>query len=506
MSRHGRVSLVGSGPGDPGLLTLRAVDALRSAAVLLYDALVAEPILAFVPEDCERIYVGKRGGAHAMAQSEIESLMIAKAREGKRVVRLKGGDPFVFGRGGEEAQRLHAAGIAFDVVPGISSAIAAPAYAGIPVTHRDANTAFTVATGHEDPTKGSSTIDWQRLADPHRTLVLLMSIGNLGEIAARLCEAGLAGATPVAVVQDGTRPSQRTVVGTLASIADDVARAGVRAPAVVVVGEVVALRQELRWFDALPLFGKRVLVTRPQHQADDFADALLVNGAQPICRPTIAIAPPHDVESSRRAIQRLSEYAWVVFSSRNGVDAMFAQLDELKRDARAFGACKAAAIGPATAQALHCHGVRADLVPASYVSEELAQALIAVTQPGERILIYRAQEARDALPRLLNEHGREVEVVAGYSSVVRRHEDFVQRTADADILTFTSAGTVAGFVANFADASSAAAAAQGKVVACIGPITAAAARDAGLPVTVVAADYTVPGLLAALQGACSSPA
>ena len=257
-----KVFLVGAGPGDPGLLTIRAAEVLKTADVLLYDALAADAIVALAPESCERIYAGKRGGDRAMPQNEIEALTIRKAREGKRVVRLKGGDPFLFGRGGEEAQALHAAGIEFEIVPGISSALAAPAYAGIPVTHRDHNTVLTIVSGHEDPTKERSAIDWSRLADPHQTLVFLMAMGNLRDIAAQLIAHGLPATQPAAVIQDGTRPSQRTATGTLASIADDAKHAGLQAPAVVVVGSVVGLRPEVSWFEKFPLFGKRVLVTR----------------------------------------------------------------------------------------------------------------------------------------------------------------------------------------------------------------------------------------------------
>src|SRR5579871_2392662 len=288
-SRAGKVYLVGAGPGDPGLLTLRAAEVLRTADVLLYDALASDAVVAFAPPDCERIFVGKRGGEHAIAQIEIEALLIAKARERGRVVRLKGGDPFVFGRGGEEAQALRNAGIAFEIVPGISSALAVPAYAGIPVTHRDHAASFTVFTGREDPAKPASTLDWAKLADPHRTLVALMATANLREIARRLIDGGLRPETPVAVIQDGTRPSQRTACGTLETIADDVARAKIGSPAIVIVGGVVRLRDRLRWFDTGPLFGKRVAITRAGAQSESFARALLQRGAVPIVAPAIAI-------------------------------------------------------------------------------------------------------------------------------------------------------------------------------------------------------------------------
>lgn len=498
-NKIGRVVLVGAGPGDPGLLTLRAAAALRSADVLLYDALASDPIVALAPPSCERIFVGKRGGNHAMPQDEIETLMVAKAREGHTVVRLKGGDPFVFGRGGEEAQRLHAAGIPFEIVPGISSSVAAPAYAGIPVTHRDFNTAFTVLTGHEDPTKPASTIDWAKLADPHRTLVLLMAMGNLRGITAKLVQHGLAESTPVAVIQDGTRPTQRTITGTLATIADDAEREGLGAPAIVVVGDVVSVRDELRWFDRSPLFGKRVLLTRPAHQAEAFAQALYARGMEPVLGSTIAIVAPDDAHAAHRAIDDLHSYAWVVFTSQNGVDAFFDRLSSLDEDARYIGRTKVAAIGAKTADRLATYGIRPNLVPAAFISEEIGRALIEQSKPGDRILVYRAQEARDVLPQMLQDAGRDVTVVAAYKTIFDVDPHFAEKVASSDVLTFTSASTVRGFAELLGGNAAAVEASRGKIVACIGPITADAAEEIGLRPNVVADVYTTDGLLDALE-------
>ena len=495
----GTVFLVGAGPGDPGLLTLRAADVLRHADVLLYDALASDPIVGMAPAACERIFVGKRGGDHAMPQQEIEALAIAKAREGKRVVRLKGGDPFVFGRGAEEAQSLRAAGIPFEVVPGITSAIAAPAYAGIPVTHRSHNPAFTVATGHEDPTKPASTIDWGRLADPHRTLVLLMAIGNLREIAAQLIAHGLVPETPVAVIQDGTRPTQRTATGTLATIADAVAAAGIGAPAIAIVGDVVRLREEIAWFDRGALFGKRVLLTRPARQAEGLASALYARGAEPMLAPTIAIEPPDDPHGGHRAIDDLAKYAWIVFSSQNAVDAFFDRLNSLDADARYIGRAKVAAIGTRTAQRLRENGVRADLIPAEFVSEEIAPALIAAAKTGDRVLVYRAQDARDVLPQMLEDAGLRVTIADAYKTRFAHEPEFPQKVARADVLTFTSASTVQGFVEALGGDAAAVEAARGKAIACIGPVTAEAARECGLQVDIVADVFTTSGLLDALE-------
>ncbi|MBV8489563.1 MAG: uroporphyrinogen-III C-methyltransferase [Candidatus Eremiobacteraeota bacterium] len=499
----GRVSLVGAGPGDPGLLTLRGADALRDADVLLYDALAADAVVALAPARCERIFVGKRGGNHAMPQSQIETLMVERARDGKRVVRLKGGDPFVFGRGGEEAQALHAAGIRFDVVPGITSAIAAPAYAGIPLTHRNHNPAFTVVTGHEDSDKSLSTIDWDKLADRNRTLVLLMAMGNLREIATRLIERGLAGSTPAAVVENGTRPNQRTVVGTLETIADDARRAGLGAPAVAVIGEVVGLRDDIAWFDRDALFGRRVLVTRPAHQAGEFARALLARGAEPILAPTIAIEPPDEPQRAHRAIDELGEYAWVVFSSQNGVDAFFDRLDALDADTRYLGNTKVASVGSKTAARLRWRGVRADLVPDVFDSESIARLLVESVKPGERVLVFRAQEARDVLPRTLETAGIRTDVVAAYKTVFPEDRAFAQKVARADIVTFTSASTVSGFATLLGGDAYAIEALQGKAVACIGPIAEEAARAIGMHVDVVADVFTTEGLIDALEAHCT---
>ena len=495
----GFVSLIGAGPGDPGLLTLHAARALREAEVLLYDALASDAVVALASPSCERTFVGKRGGNHAMPQERIEELMIARAREGKRVVRLKGGDPLVFGRGGEEAQRLHAAGIPFEIVPGISSAIAAPAYAGIPVTHRDCNVAFTVATGHEDPTKAENTLDWSKLADPHRTLVLLMAMGNLAEIATRLCEHGLAAETPAAVIENGTRPSQRTVTGTLATIAEAAKNAGLAAPAIFIVGEVVRLRDELRWFDRSPLFGKRLLLTRPAEQSEEFAARALARGIEPILAPTIEIEAPEDPTPANDAIERLDGYAWVLFTSRNGVDACFARLHALGRDARAFGHARVAAIGAKTAERLAEYGVRADLVPSTYVAEELAAELLHRAGAASRMLLYRAQDARDVLPSVLAAEGMQVDDVAAYRTRFAHDPHFAEKAARAELIAFTSASTVRGYIDQFSDAAAALESARGKIVGAIGPIAAEAARSLGFHVDLVADVATTDALLDAFE-------
>ena len=491
----GKVWLVGAGPGDPGLLTLKGARALARCDTLVYDYLASPAIVSLAPPDCEKIYVGKKAGAHTFSQDEITALLVRLGREGKRVVRLKGGDVFVFARGGEEAEALAAAGVPFEIVPGITSAIAAPAYAGIPVTHREHNTAFTVATGHEDPTKGYTSLDFGKLANRKATTIFLMAMGNLAGIVAELRAHGLDGDTPVAIVHEGTKPSQRVLTATLDTIVDEVARTEIGAPAIVVIGDVVREREHIRWFDTQPLFGKRVLVTRPAHQADDFSQRLWEMGAEPILAPTIAIGPPDDPTAAREAIARVRDYAWIVFTSRNGVDACFDALGERGRDARAFGDTKLAAIGPKTAEALAARGLRADLIPPTYVNEAVATELLARTAPGDRVLLYRAQQARDVLPDTLREHDRTVDDVAAYRTRFVDDPDLAEKTARADIITFTSSSTVLGFIRNVRGAATAL---REKTVAAIGPITAQTAHDAGIRVDLVAQEFTVDGLLDAL--------
>ena len=499
------VSIVGAGPGDSGLLTVRALEALRRADVLLYDALVPSAIVALAPSRCDRIFVGKRRGDHAMEQRSIEELMIEHARAGRRVVRLKGGDPFVFGRGGEEAQALARAGVPFEIVPGITSAIAAPAYAGIPLTHRAYNAAFTVATGHEDPEKNDSPVHWDRLADPHQTLVLLMAAQNLEQIAAKLVEGGMPPSHPAAVIADGTLPTQRTVTGTLATIATQAREAGIGAPAVAVFGEVVALRDDIRWFDRGPLFGKRVLVTRPADQSGEFAQRLREAGAEPVLAPAIALERPEDPSQIERGVNAALSSDWVVFTSANGVSVFFVELQRQGRDARALATARVAAIGPITAAALRANGIVADLVPQRYFGEALGDELAASVEAGSSIVLFRAQEAGAVLPDRLRDRYR-LHEFAAYKTVFVDDPAFLQKAASCDAVTFTSPSTVAGFVHLSGGAQAAVSLANAKVVACIGPVTAQAARALGVRIDVVADRYTSEDLLCALESAFSSPA
>ena len=482
------VFLVGAGPGDPGLLTVRADEVLRRADVVVYDRLSVEALLDLAPAHAERISVGKAPGRVTMDQADINALLVERGRTGATVVRLKGGDPFVFARGGEEAAALAEAGVPFEVVPGITSAIAVPAYAGIPVTLRHSSTSFTVVTGHEDPAAGDAgSVDWSAVARVGGTIVILMGVARIAAIADALMAGGRPADTPVAAVHWGTRPEQRTVRATLATIAEQ----PLGTPSVIVVGEVAAV--DLAWFERRPLFGKRVVVSRTRHQASALSRALRDAGADPIEVPVIEIADPADGGSALRdAVARLGTFDWVVVTSPNGAARLRAALDARRLDARAFGAARVAAIGPATAAALGELGVRADLVPERFVAESLLDAMAATGEAG-RVLLARAQVARDVLPDGLRERGWDVEVVDAYRTVPAVVTDDQRAAiAAAEVITFTSSSTVDRFIdAVGLDGVP-------PVVACIGPVTADTARRHGLAIDVVAEVHTVPGLVDAL--------
>jgi uroporphyrinogen III methyltransferase/synthase len=504
---RGFVSLVGAGPGDPDLITIGGAARIAAADVIVYDRLANPALLRHARPDAELIYAGKLPDRHTLTQDEISATLVEKGLAGKRVVRLKGGDPFVFGRGGEEAEALIAAGIPFEVLPGVTSAIAAPAYAGVPVTHRALASSFAVVTGHEDPSKDGTSIDWPKLATGVDTLIFLMGVGRLREIVARLIEHGRVASTPVAVVEWGTLPRQRTVSGTLATIVDDVARAEIGAPAVTVVGEVAALRDELRWFDKRPLFGKRVLVTRTRQQASDLSRALAAQGAEPVELPTIEIVPcadPHELESALTAL-RTSAYQWAIFTSANAVEVFFQHLREASLDARAFASAQLAAIGPGTADALARHGLRVDVVPDRFVAEGLLDTLAGRNLRGQRVLLPRAADARETLVEGLAAKGARVDELKLYRSEVPRDPDAEGlrrlRAGEIDIATFASSSSVRNLIEMLGgDASPL----RDVMIAAIGPITAQAVRDAGLQPAVVADAYTIEGLVEALIAHCSS--
>lgn len=483
------VFLVGAGPGDPGLLTVRGAELLSRADVVVYDRLSVEALLELAPPSAERISVGKAPGRVTMSQLEINELLVDRGRSGATVVRLKGGDPFVFARGGEEAGALAAAGVPFEVVPGISSAIAVPAYAGIPVTLRHSSTSFTVVTGHEDPAVGDDgSVDWRAVAQVGGTIVILMGVARIRRIADALMAGGRSPDTPVAAVRWGTRPEQSTIRASLATIADT----SLASPSVIIVGEVAAV--DLHWFERRPLSGRRVVVTRSRGQASRLTAELRRHGAQPVEVAVIEVADPLDGGAAlRRVAASLATYDWVVVTSPNGAARLLDALDVTGGDARSFGRAKVAAIGPATAAVLRAAGVKADLVPGRYVAETLVEALPDPSPAGGRLLLARAEVARDVLPDGLRRRGWQVEVVDAYRSIPATITD-EQRAAvaSADIVTFTSSSTVDRFLEAFGPEGAPGA------VACIGPVTATTARDRGLVVDVQAEVHTVDGLVAAL--------
>jgi uroporphyrinogen III methyltransferase / synthase len=499
--KKGKVYLVGAGPGDPGLLTLRAKELLEQAEVVIYDYLANEDFLKFAPPEAERIYVGKKGGDHTMSQEEINQLLAEKGRN-HNVVRLKGGDPFVFGRGGEEAQVLVASGIPFEVIPGVTAAIAVPAYAGIPLSHRDYAASMAFITGHERGDQPESKIAWDKLATAVGTLVFFMGVKNLPEICSSLVAHGRAPETPVAVIRWGTTPEQQTVIGTLEDIAEKVARARLKPPAITVVGEVVRLREELNWFEQRPLFGRRVVVTRAREQASEFKTVLADLGAACIEFPTIAIAPPPSWEPLDEAINALATYDWIIFTSVNGVRFFMQRLWSGGRDLRDLHGIRLAAIGPKTAEALEQHGLRPDLVPEEYRAESVLEGLSDKEIKGKRFLLPRALAAREVLPETLRQWGAHIDVVPAYQTVLPREQSaqMMERlhSGDIDCLTFTSSSTVSNFFSMF-EKGSVLPLLQNVCIACIGPVTAKTAEAHGLVVDVMPAEYTIAGLTAAIR-------
>ncbi len=500
----GTVYLVGAGPGDPGLVTVKAVQVMGGADVVVYDHLVEDAILSHVRPGAQMIYAGKQGGRHTLSQDEINNLIVTQAKAGRRVVRLKGGDPFIFGRGGEEALALAAERIPFEVVPGVTSAAAVPAYAGIPVTHRGYASMVVFVTGHEDPTKDGDSVDWGSLAGFSGTIVVLMGVKRIEENVKALIEGGKSPNTPCALISRGTTPAQKSVRAPLSGIADAARKKGVTAPAILVVGEVADLMESLAWYERLPLFGRRIVVTRAAHQAAELSDRLRALGALPIQLPTIAIGPPADEEAAKGALSSLSAYDIVTFTSPNGVRAFFEGLAREGRDSRALGGLTVAAMGPGTALTLKGYGITADIVPDRFIAEALAEAIIAAGAEGKNILLFRAEGARDILPRLLREAGAAVTDAGAYRSIPADISDGeISRAFDgADLMVFTSASTASNLGAILAEKRK-----KGGVdfsaravppAVCLGPITTEAATKAGFSVEAEADEYTIEGLVSAL--------
>ncbi|MBQ9021215.1 MAG: uroporphyrinogen-III C-methyltransferase [Eggerthellaceae bacterium] len=506
------VYLVGAGPGDAGLLTLRAKELLESADCVVYDYLASSACMRFAHPKAEQIFVGKKGFSAHVTQDEINAclLEVAARYEGGSVVRLKGGDPYVFGRGGEEALVLHEAGVPFEVVPGVTAAVAACAYAGIPVTHRGVASSVALVTGHETPDKDAPVIDWDHLAQGVDTLCFYMGIRDLPHIVERLMAGGRSGETPVALVRWGTTAEQETLTATLETVVAAVEEANFQAPAIIVVGEVVGLRDSLTWFENRPLFGKRFVVTRTREQASSLVGALESLGADVVEFPTIEVVPRTLTDDIAIKLGALSTYDWVVFTSANGVKASFELLDQAGADARSFASCKIAGIGPATTKELAAHGLRADLVPDRYIAESVAEALIAAGVGQEsKVCILRASAARDVLPELLEQAGAAVDVVHVYDTLAPKESEqaaqVVQLLRDkaVDAVTFSASSTVRNFFSllegQLEEGESVPALMEGVAALSIGTITSNTIEQLGLTVAAEADPFTIPGLVEAAQ-------
>jgi len=496
--QNGTVCLVGAGPGDLGLVTLRAKECIENADVIVYDHLANPETLRWARDDAEIIYAGKEPGGSQLSQEEINALLIEKAREGKQVVRLKGGDPFVFGRGAEEAKAIADVGVRFEIVPGITSAIAGPAYAGIPMTHRAHNSQVTFFTGHEDPAKAESAIDYAALAKLGGTQVMLMGVERLGSITSEMLKQGVRSGLPVALVRSATTGQQETLTGTLADIAQKAIASDFKAPAVAVFGEVVALRDRLNWYEKRPLLGKRIVVTRTRKQASVLSDKLRALGAHVIELPTIRIEPPSDLREFAEIVQGAHIYDWIVFTSANGVDAFFEVFFKLYDDAREIGGVRIAAIGPATAQRVKDFHLHVDLQPDEFVAEAVAREFKKQESiENLRILLVRAEKARDVLPRELSAAGAIVDEAFAYRTVPETRDTSGARRQlaqdGADLITFTSSSTIENFLALGLPWP------KGMRIASIGPITSKTARDQGLKVDVEARRHDIDGLVQAVM-------
>ena len=497
----GKVYLVGAGPGDPGLITVKGLECIKEADVIIYDYLASPTLLNYASKNAEIIYVGKKGGDHTLSQDGINSLITDKAKKGFIVTRLKGGDPFIFGRGAEEAEKLIEEGVSFEVVPGVTSAIAAPAYAGIPLTHRKFTATVAFVTGHEDPTKDESNIDWSALAKGIGTIVFLMGVKNLPKITSQLINNGMPSNTPVALVRWGTTPRQFTITGTLETINERVKSIGLKPPAIIVVGNVIKLRKTMNWFENRPLMGKRIVVTRAREQASELIKLLSDLGAECLECPTIKVVPPDDWKPLDTAIENISSYDWLVFTSVNGVNFFFERLFAKGKDARALGKLNTAVIGPATERRLFNFGLKSDIVPKNYIAESIIEAFKDEDVKGKKILLPRAKDARPILPVELTKMGATVdEIISYYTKEVPDSANLLSKRLkeDAiDLITFTSSSTVKNFKALLPDNIF-----ETKLkdinIACIGPITAETARDLGFNVNIVADSFTIPGLCEAI--------
>jgi uroporphyrinogen III methyltransferase/synthase len=499
--KKGLVYLIGAGPGDPGLITVKGRECIARSDVILYDHLANDGLLQYARADAELIYAGKVGGAHNREQWQINDLLVEKALAGKIVARLKGGDPFVFGRGGEECEALVNAGVPFEVVPGVTAGIGAPSYAGIPLTHRDITTSVAFVTGHEHPGKESSEIDWEGLSLGSGTVVFFMGMKNLPQITENLMAHGRSPETPVALIRWGTRPDQEVLVGTLADIAEKAGRASFKPPVITVVGEVVRLREKLRWFDNRPLSGRGILITRSAEQAGEFSGMLAGLGARVYECPTISIVPPEDCTELDQAIASLYTFDWVIFTSVNAVKYFFDRLDALGLDTRAIGACRVCAVGPKSAAALLPFGVRADLVPDDYKAEGVIAAFRAMDVKGMRFLFPKGDRARDVIPAGLVALGGEVVAPVAYCNVIPKYlPDPVMQALEErkiDCVTFTSSSTAENLSAMLGE-NRFLHLLNGIAVAAIGPVTAKSCRELELEVHIEPKEYTLVAMTEAI--------
>jgi uroporphyrinogen III methyltransferase / synthase len=499
---NGIVYLVGAGPGDPSLITLRGVDCLKKAEVVVYDYLANEQLLNHAPESAERIYAGKIGGRHNQGQDEINNVLVEKAKAGKVVVRLKGGDPFVFGRGGEECEALRDAGIPFEVVPGVTAAVGAAAYAGIPLTHRDITASVAFVTGQEGKDKNESTVDWDRLSLGGGTVVFYMGVTTLRRNMQRMMEHGRSADTPVALVRWATTPCQQILTGTLADIADRAEESGFKPPAITIVGEVVALRDKLQWFDKRTLCGKKIIVTRAAEQAGEFSGKLSARGATVLECPTISLVEPESWQLLDLAIRDLHNYNWLILTSGNAVRFFFQRLESLGLDARALAQCRICAVGPKTADEIRSFGIKPDLVPTDFKAEGVVEEFSRLDMHNSRVLYPRADKARDLIPSELKRLGAHVDSPVAYRNIFPERLPpetlFALEKRSVDCITFTSSSTVQNLAAMLGDELMFDLL-KGVIVASIGPITSKSCRDLGLKVDIEPAAYTLDALTEALE-------
>jgi len=497
MKNRGKVYIIGAGPGDYKLLTLKAIECISKADVVVYDRLVGSKVLKYAREDAELVYVGKMPDCHAVPQEKINGILASKALEGKTVARVKGGDPFVFGRGGEECETLVENGIEFEIIPGITSAIAVPAYAGIPVTHRDWCSSFHVITGHERPDKDGSSLDYEVLAKLKGTLIFLMGIKNLNDICSNLIKHGKSGSTPAAVIERGTTCGQKVVTGTLEDISKKVKELGIKSPAVTVVGSVAGLREKLDWFPKGVLAGKKVVVTRSREQASTLVEKIEELGGEALEFPTIRIVEPESYEKFDSVLSSIREFYWIVFTSVNGVKSFFKRMKLKRIDIRELGGLRLCAVGEATADGLSELGLNVDFMPEKYTTEEVLKGLLKLVKPGEKVLLARADIANPVLSEGLKEKGIDMEELVVYRTAADGSDrDEVLSLLEGnkvDFITFTSSSTVKNFVSIVGEENLDRL--SGSKVVCIGPVTADTARDLGIDVAAVAEVYTIDGLV-----------